>query len=168
MKSRDIALSSLFGVVIFSQKLLLPAPYDKFISLFLQITLLCLAFLTAGVKGPIITGVISGLLTTIMRGELPLMTFIFALLYGVLVSAFSFLFRVVEAGHLRRGRLMSSALIATLLVGIASSSVTIALGLMPFDPMLVAAMLCAGGLQGLGGGYISYVLWTRHFPYVTS
>ncbi|KON26404.1 hypothetical protein AC480_05735 [miscellaneous Crenarchaeota group archaeon SMTZ1-55] len=166
MKSRDIALSSLFGLVIFSQKLLLPGPYDKFVSLGLQITLLCLAFLTTGVMGPILTSMIAGVLTAAMRGGMPLMTFTFALLYGVLVSVSTCLFHVVEAGQLRRGRLMGAALISTLLAGIASSSVTIALGLMPFDPSLVAAMLCVGGLQGLGGGYLSSILWTRYFPYV--
>ncbi len=101
-----------------------------------------------------------------MRGGMPLMTFTFALLYGILVSALTYLFHVIEAGQLRRGRLLGAALLSTLLAGIASSSMTIALGLMPFDPSLVAAMLCVGGLQGLGGGYLSSVLWTRYFPYV--
>jgi hypothetical protein len=163
MKTRDIALSSLFGLVIFSQKLLLPAPYDKFVSIFLQITLLCLAFLATGVVGPILTSLISGLLTSMMRGGLPLMTFTFALLYGVLVSVFNFLFRVVEAGQLKRGRLIASALISTLLAGVSSSSVTIALGLMPYNLALVSAMLFFGGLQGLVGGYLSGVFWVRYF-----
>jgi hypothetical protein len=167
MQSRDIALSSLFGLVIFSQKLLLPPPYDKFVSIFLQITLLCLAFLTTGVLGPILTSLISGVLTATLRGGLPVMTFTFALLYGVLVSTFTFLFHVVEAGQLRRGRLMASALASTLLAGAASSSVTIALGVMPFDSTLVSVMLVIGGLQGLVGGYLSGVLWTRYFPYVS-
>lgn len=163
MKSRDITLSSLFGVVIFFQKLLLPAPYDKFVTLFLQIILLCLAFLTTGVIGPILTSLISGLLTATMRGGLPLMTFTVALLYGVLVSSFNLLFRVVEAGQLRRRRLMASALISTLITGASSASIAIALGLMPYNFALVSALMFFGGLQGLVGGYLSGVFWVRYF-----
>jgi hypothetical protein len=168
MKTRDITLSSLFGIIIFSQKLLLPAPYDKFVSIFLQITLLCLAFLTTGVIGPILTGLISGLLTATMRGGLPLMTFTVALLYGVLVSSFSSLFRVIEAGQLKRKRLMASALTSTLLIGISSSSVTIALGLIQYSHAFVFALLFFGGLQGLIGGYLSGVFWARYFRNITS
>ena len=91
------------------------------------------------------------------------MTFTFALLYGVLVSFFNFLFRVVEAGQLKRGRLMASALISTLLAGVSSSSVTIALGLMPYNLTLVSVLLFVGGLQGLIGGYLSGVFWVRYF-----
>ena len=163
MKSRDITLSSLFGVVIFFQKLLLPAPYDKFVTLFLQIILLCLAFLTTGVMGPILTSLISGSLTATMRGGLPLMTFTVALLYGVLVSSFNLLFRVIEAGQLRRRRLMASALISTLITGASSASIAITLGLMPYNLTLVSALLFFGGLQGLVGGYLSGVFWVRYF-----
>jgi len=163
MKSRDITLSSLFGIVIFFQKLLLPAPYDKFVTLFLQIILLCLAFLTTGVIGPILTSLISGLLTATMRGGLPLMTFTVALLYGVLVSSFNLLFRVIEAGQLRRRRLMASALISTLFTGASSASIAIALGLMPYNLALVSALMFFGGLQGLVGGYLSGVFWVRYF-----
>jgi len=163
MKSRDITLSSLFGIVIFFQKLLLPAPYDKFVTLFLQIILLCLAFLTTGVIGPILTSLISGLLTATMRGGLPLMTFTVALLSGVLVSSFNLLFRVIEAGQLRRRRLMASALISTLFTGASSASIAITLGLMPYNLVLVSALLFFGGLQGLVGGYLSGVFWVRYF-----
>jgi hypothetical protein len=164
MKSRDITLSSLFGVVIFFQKFLLPAPYDKFVTLFLQIILLCLAFLTTGVIGPILTSLISGSLTATMRGGgLPLMTFTVALLYGVLVSSFNLLFRVIEAGQLRRRRLMVSALISTLITGASSASIAITLGLMPYNLVLVSALMFFGGLQGFVGGYLSGVFWERYF-----
>ena len=46
--SKQLALSSLFGLLIFFHKTMLPAPYDKLVTILLQITLLSLAFLFAG------------------------------------------------------------------------------------------------------------------------
>lgn len=163
MKSRDITLSSLFGLIIFFQKFLLPAPYDKFVTLFLQIILLCLVYFSTGVIGLIFTSLISGSLTAIMRGGLSLMTFTVALLYGVLVSSFNLLFRVMEAGPIRRKRLMASALISTLITGASSATIAISLGLMPYNLLLFSALLFFGGLQGLVGGYLSSIFWERYF-----
>lgn len=162
MRSRDIALSSLFGIAIFSQKIFLPSPYDKMMSVLLQIFFLSLTFLIVGFTGPILTGFISGLLTASMRGGLGLMTFFFALLYGVFVSSLNRLFRVVEDGQVRMGRLMISSLASTVLVGVLSMATSMILGIVPYNPVLVSVILVAGAIQGLVGGYISGVVWERY------
>jgi len=162
LRSRDIALSSLFGIAIFSQKIFLPSPYDKMMSVLLQIFLLSLTFLIVGFTGPILTGFISGLLTASMRGGLGLMTFFFALLYGVFVSSLNRLFRVVEDGQVRMGRLMISSLASTVLVGVLSMATSMILGIVPYNPVLVSVILVAGAIQGLVGGYISGVVWERY------
>lgn len=162
MKSRNIALSSLFGTVIFIQKMLLPAPYDKMVSVLVQIILLSLAFMITGFMGPILTGFISGLLTASMRGELGLITFSFALLYGVSVSILNHLFGVVESGHIRRGRLMASSLAATLLVGVISAFISIVLQIIPYNRALFSFILAAGAVQGLAGGYLSGIVWEKY------
>jgi len=90
--SENITFSSLFGLLISSQKLILPAPYDKIQSVLIPITLLRLAFLVSGLIGPILTTLISGSLSTSMRGRLLMIIFSFTRLYGVLVSSFNFLF----------------------------------------------------------------------------
>lgn len=155
MKSRDIALSSLFGLLIFTQKVLLPAPYDKMVSVLIQIVFLSLAFLITGLMGPILTGFISGLLTALTRGGLGLMTFAFALVYGVLVSALNRLFGVAESGHIRRGRLTASSTASTLIVGVLSAFISTALGIIPYNPALISIIMVAGAVQGLVGGYLS-------------
>lgn len=155
MKSRDIALSSLFGIVIFAQKMLLPGPYDKMITVLIQIIFLTLAFLVAGFMGPILTGFISGLLTASMRGGLGAMTFAFALVYGVLVSILNHLFSVVESGQIRRGRLTSLSVLSTLLVGVLSAFTSTALGLIPYNPVMISIIIVTGAVQGLVGGYLS-------------
>lgn len=162
MKSRRIALSSLFGVAIFSQKLLLPASYDKMMSVLIQIIFLSLAFLMMGFMGPILTGFISGLLTASMRGGLALMTFSFALLYGVFVGSLNRLFGVVESGHIRIRRLIASSLVSTLLVGVISFVISTVLGIIPYNPVLVSIIMAAGAVQGILGGYLSGIIWERY------
>jgi len=162
LRSRDIALSSLFGIVIFSQKFFLPAPYDKIVSVLVQIVFLSLAFLIVGFAGPILTGFVSGLLTASMRGGLGLMTFSFALIYGVFVSSLNSLFRVVESEQVRKGRLIASSLVSTLLVGFLSTGTSIILGIILYDPVLVSMIMVAGAIQGLIGGYVSCIVWEKY------
>jgi hypothetical protein len=163
MNTKDIALSSLFGLVIFVQKMLLPAPYDKVASLLVQITLLSLAFLITGFIGPILSGVISGLLTAMVRGGLAPLTFTFAVLYGVFVSVFNHLMGVTRANQVVRKRLVAASTGATLLVGIVSAVASIASGVLPYNPALIAAIVIAGLVQGVIGGYLSSVIWERYF-----
>jgi hypothetical protein len=77
VNSRDIVMSSLFGVIIFLDKALLPPPYDKAVSVMLQIVFLSLAYMIVGFSGPILTGVVSGLLISMMRPGMAWMTFTF-------------------------------------------------------------------------------------------
>jgi len=162
LRSRNIALSSLFGIAIFSQKIFLPSPYDKMMSVLLQIFFLSLTFFIVGFTGPILTGFISGLLTASMRGGLGLMTFSFALLYGVFVSSLNRLFGVVEDRQVRMGRLMISSLASTVLVGVLSVVTSMILGIIPYNPVLVSVILVAGAIQGLIGGYISGIVWEKY------
>jgi len=162
MRAKSIALSSLFGIVIFFQKLLLPAPYDKMVSVLIQITLLSLAFLIVGFVGPILTGFISGLLTASVRGDVGLMSFAFALTYGALVSSLCRLFVVIESERIRMWRLMASSLVSTILVGFLSASTSIILGVMPSSPILVVTMIVAGAVQGIAGGYLSGLVWDKY------
>ncbi|KON30867.1 hypothetical protein AC482_02650 [miscellaneous Crenarchaeota group-15 archaeon DG-45] len=168
VRSRDIALSSLFGVVIFAQKALLPAPYDKVVSVLVQIVFLSLAFLMTGFPGPILTGFISGLLTASMRGGLALMTFSFALLYGVLVSSLNRLLAVAELGHVRLRRLVASTLASTLLVGVLSAAASAILGIIPYNPALFSMIIVAGAVQGVAGGLISGIAWEKYLRNLSS
>ena len=159
---REIAISSLFGAIIFLEKAVLPAIYDKIISVFLQMLLLSLSFLIAGFTGPVLTGFISGLLTALTRSSLGWMTFTFSLLYGFLVSVLYRLLGVVRSGEVRAGRLMAGALISTLLVGVMSAMTSMALKVVPYNPKLVVLIMIAGSIQGLVGGFLSLKVYMRY------
>jgi hypothetical protein len=163
MNTKAIALSSLFGLLIFFQKMLLPAPYDKMVSVLVQIMLLSLAFLIAGFVGPILSGLISGLLTASVRSGLAPLTLIFAVLYGVFVSVFNHVFGAVRSEHLVMRRLILASTVSTLLVGFASAIASITLGVILYNPVLIATIVVSGMVQGLLGGYLSSVIWTKYF-----
>lgn len=164
MNSRHITLSSLFGLIIFFEKVLLPAPYDKTVSIFIQIFLLSMAFLMAGVMGPVLTGFISGLLTALMRSGFGLMTFSFALLYGVLVSFLNYLFRVVDGfGKIKKKKFIISATFSTLIVGLLSSTLSLFLGIIVYNPVLISVIFVSSAIQGILGGYLSIIVWEKYF-----
>lgn len=168
MRTRDIMLSSLFGVAISLQKALLPAPYDKIVSVLIQIVFLSLAFLLMGFMGPILTGLISGLLTASLRGGLAPLTFSFALLYGLLVSFFNRFFDVMDSGVIRKKRFIASTLLSTLLVGVSTAFVSIYLKVIPFNLMMVFMIMAAGFAQGAVGGYLSILLWEKYLHHMMS
>ena len=162
MNSRDIVISSLFGVIIFLDKALLPPPYDKAVSVMLQIVFLSLAYMIVGFSGPILTGVVSGLLISMMRPGMAWMTFTFAILYGILVGCIYRLFGVVDLGRVRMGMLIVSALFSTIIVGVLSSAVSIFLGLIPYNVFIVSMIMFAGVIQGIAGGVLSFYLFEKH------
>jgi len=161
VRYRELALSALFGVVIFLQKSLAPPPYDKMFSLLLQITLLNLSFLMMGSLGAMLTASIAGLLTSSIRGWMAPLTLLLSLLYGFMVILFNRLLHVVEEGRVRRWRLMIASLIASLLVGFAGTLSTILLGILEVSPSLIILLMTLGGIQGLVGGRLAALIWER-------
>jgi len=162
VKTMNIVLSSLFGVIIFTSKAFLSPPYDKIASIFVQVTILNLAYLITGLQGSILTGLVSALLTASIRPATALVTFTFSALYGVLVGTLNRLLQVSEDGQVRRGRLIASSAMSSFIVGAISAYVTISLGLIPYSEALVAAMMLLGVAQGAAGGYTCVYLWEKY------
>lgn len=162
MKTMNIVLSSLFGVIIFTSKAFLSPPYDKAASIVVQVTILNLAYLITGLQGPILTGLVSAFLTASIRPATALVTFTFSALYGVLVGTLNRLLRVSRDGQVRRGRLVASSAASSFIVGSMSAYVSISMGLIPFSEALVAAMMLVGMAQGAAGGYMCAYLWEKY------
>ena len=160
--SKRLTVTSLFGLLIFLQKIVFPAPYDKLVTILLQIALLSLAFLLAGFGGTLLTSSISGLLTALLRGDLMFVTLSMAISYGVLVSLFHRVFRVVDSGSFLSRRLIASTLASSFVMGVLSATVSISLGLMPYNVVVFSAIMISGALQGVIGGYFAGVLWNKY------
>jgi hypothetical protein len=162
LDSKTIALSSLFAVLISIQKVLFPPIYDKMISIVIQVTLLSLAFFILGFKGPIITGILSGLLTSFFRSGYALMTFSFSALYGLIISFFHLKMQVIGEGSTNLRRTVISCVLASILIGVSSASTAVILGLFPPNMALILLILFLGIVEGSFGAFFSVKIWNKY------
>ncbi len=161
--TRNLALGTLFGVMIFIFEILLPTPMDKAFTFF-QAMLLSLGYLLIGVPGATFISLIGGSLTAIWRAPLAPFTLGFALLFGGLIDVFCSVFGARdEYGNVRRIRLILSVALSTMITGYSGYYMTITFDLMPLYPNLGNLILIAGIISGILGGFLSLVLWKRIF-----
>ncbi len=162
MNTRNIALIALFSAIIFMEKIIIPAPYDKMVTVFIQITLLMLGYLTMGLSGSFFISVLSGTLLAFVRSEFLLMTLSLSVTYGVLLGLSAELLKVKSGASINLRRLILSSTISSVLVGSIGMGLTMMLGLIPISWILFTIMLVAGIVQGALGGYVAGILWRRY------
>jgi len=158
-----VTVATLFGAVIFVTKTVLPSPIDKMF-MFIHALLLALGALLLRRMGATYVSVIGGVLTALWRIALAPFTFVFALLYGLLVDGFFYIFKVNTADErVRTGRLITSMTLSTALVGLLSYYVTVfLLGLLQRNPILEVGILIVGTFNGTIAGYLASIIWKKH------
>ncbi len=160
-KLRRIVLMSLFGVLIFMPKVMLPTPLDKILFL-VQALVLGLGALLLGKLGATYTAFIGGLLTTILRPAFFPLSLLFAVLYGMLIDMFFMVFRVKTASTLRNSRIIISTTLSTIFTGLVSYYITAhLLGLLPRNILIEITILVAGTATGAVGGWLITYLWKK-------
>jgi len=161
-KTQRLVLAVLFAVLIFISKTLLPTPLDKML-IVVQTVFFCLGSIILSPFGATVVSTIAGLLTSAWRAPFAPFTLGFAMLYGLLVDAFLLLFKVrARNGTVRMKRLIAGATIATTVTGMASYYTTVhVLSLLPRNIVLETSILAIGFVNGLAGGYLAGVLWSR-------
>jgi hypothetical protein len=161
LSTRNLALCTLFGVMIFLFEILLPSPMDKAFTFF-QAMLLSLSYLLIGVPGATFTALIGGSLTAIWRAPLAPFTLGFALLFGGLIDVFCSVFRAKDKnGKIRQLRLILAVALSTMITGYSGYYMTITFDLLPLNPTLGNLIFTAGIVSGIAGGYLSLILWKR-------
>ncbi|WP_455285414.1 hypothetical protein [[Eubacterium] cellulosolvens] len=166
-RSRRLALAILFAVLVFISKIFLPTPLDK-VLIVVQALFLGLGSIMLAPLGATTVSTIGGLLTAAWRAPLAPFTLGFAILYGLLVDAFSMVFKVKD-GSVRVGRLVAAVTVATAISGVASYYTTVyVLSLLPRNIVLEAAILIIGVLSGLGGGYLAGLVWNKAVRHLVS
>jgi hypothetical protein len=144
------------------EKIIIPAPYDKMVTVFIQITLLMLGYLMMGLSGSFFISVLSGTLLAFVRSEFLLMTLFLSVTYGVLLGISAELLKVKSGVSINLRRLLLSSTISSVLVGSIGIGLTMMLGLIPISWSLFAIMLVSGVVQGALGGYVAGILWRRY------
>ena len=161
MSSRRFATAAIFGVIVFTSKVFAPAPFkDSFIVV--QALLLGLAGLMVAPLGATLVSTIAGLLLAAWNPSLAIFSIIFSILYGIMLDAMLVILRPRrKEGGLDAKRFTLAVTVSTMAIGVIAYAVTLALKLLPRNPIAEIAILAAGALTGATGGYLGVLLWRR-------
>jgi hypothetical protein len=172
-RAKRLFITALFGSIIFVVNVFLPPPLN-YLLIVVEAVLLALSglFIKGGAS---YVGAVGGLLTALWSPTLGPLTFLFAFLFGVLVDAFLFFFRITATRQgVNRNRLIAAMAVSTMLIGLISYS---AFALLPqFIPfaknyiglfvqrsiMLDALVLFMGPATGAVAGYAASYLWNKY------
>ena len=166
-KAERVALATLLGTVLFLSKTVVPSPMAKMF-IIVHALLLALGALLLQKMGATYVAVIGGFLTALLRTDLALFTFVFALLYGLFVDGFFFVFKVNTTGsNVKTSRLVASMTVSTALVGLISYYTTVFLfSVLQRNPILEVSILVIGTLNGAVAGYLASIVWKRYLKNV--
>jgi len=163
LNTKTVTVATLFGAVIFVSKTVVPSPIDKMF-IVVHALLLALGALLLRRMGATYVALIAGVLTALWRTALAPFTFVFDILYGLLVDGFFFIFKVNTADDdVKIGRLIASMTVSTALVGLLTYYVTVlSLGLLQRNLVLEVGILVIGTLNGVVAGYFASLIWNKH------
>jgi len=171
----QLFLIALFGSIIFVVNVFLPSPIN-YALIVVEAVLLALSSLFIKKLGATYVGAVGGLLTALGSPALGPFTFLFTFLFGVLVDAFLFIFKVTGYREgVKRIRLMGAMAISTALIGIISYSAFsmfpqfsgVGAGLfVQRSPMLDALVLFMSPVTGVVAGYATAYLWNRYLRHI--
>jgi hypothetical protein len=160
--TRRITIATVFGVLVFASKILIPTPFDK-MAVAPQALLLTLGFLLIGPLGATYVATVGGLLSAVWRAPFAPFTMAFAVVYGLLIDGFCHATKVrASDGSVKKARLVGAVTLSTAIVGLSSYYVTVfVFGVLPRNPLLEFIILIAGTLNGLIAGYLTLLVWSR-------
>ncbi len=161
--SKKLITATLFGVMIGVVYGALPFEIADSLIVF-EAMLLSLSFVLLGPGGATYTGFINGLVEIPFQFSFGPFAFGVALLYGVLVDVFCYLFRVTSEGKVRSKRLVAALSLSTVIVGLVATYAFIALGFGTTAPfaVLYLPVLVIGALSGTIGGVLGARIWERN------
>ncbi|MEM2953843.1 MAG: hypothetical protein QXU21_06180 [Candidatus Bathyarchaeia archaeon] len=165
-KTKGLALTTTFGIIIFLSKTIIVSPFDK-ILIFVQALFLALGTLLLGIGGATYVSFVGGILTVTVRPAMAIFTFIFALFYGILVDAAFAFFKVKSSMQVNTVKAVYATTFGTALTGLLSYYTTaIWLGLLPRNFIMEAIILVAGIINGAFAGYFAAKIWNKYLKFM--
>ncbi len=162
-RTRRLALAALLGAIIFASKGFIPSPLNKMLIGVHALILASGALLLKG-KGATFISLVAGILSASWNAALAPLTFLFSLLYGLLVDGSFLLFKVnVVRGEAKKGNAAAAMAVSTMIVGLTSYYATVHLaGLVPSSFLLEIMILAMGTISGAAAGYLASVIWNKY------
>lgn len=159
--SKRLAVATLLGTIAFASTCFLPTPIDKMF-IVIQALAFALGSLIIAKGGAMYTALTNGVLLSILRTGFFPFSLVFSLIYGLLIDASFQAFRVRKRDHLRRRRLVAALTLSTMITGLVSMYLTTLMGLMPAAPIVYAAILGIGILNGVIAAYLTLLIWNKY------
>jgi prolipoprotein diacylglyceryltransferase len=164
--SKKLITATIFGLLIGVVYGALPFEIGDSLIVF-EAVVLSLSFILLGPGGATYTGLINGLVETPFQLAFGPFAIGVALFYGILVDAFSILFRATSDGKVHTKRLVASLSASTIITGLVATYAFIALGFGTTAPLLdvYVPVLVVGALSGTIGGFLAARIWDRNLKH---
>jgi uncharacterized membrane protein len=167
-KANRLFIAALFSSIIFVINFIVPQPFS-YLLIVVQAVILALATFFLGKAGATYVGLIGGFLSALARPAFGPFTFIFTLLFGVLVDVFSLVFQVSSTKEgVNRNRVIFAMTFSTAIIGFLSYYTTaVYLQLVDLNPMLSAMVIFVATGSGISAGYAAAYLWNKYLKSIS-
>lgn len=165
MDVRKLITAALFGVAIAVIKGPFQPPYADLL-IIVEAPIAGLSYLLLGRGGATYTEFINGLIQSTFKASFFPLSLIAAVLYGVQIDVYSWLFRAQVNGTTSARRMFASLGLASSTTGVLAAYISITLGIVPYSPSLFDVVyipiIVWGVLSGAVGGAVSARIWNRN------
>ncbi len=166
-RAKRLFITALFSSIIFIINFFIPPPFNNLL-IVVQAVVLALAAFFVGKAGATYVGLAGGILSALSRPAFGPFTFLFTFLYGILVDAFFFAFKVSSPEEkVNQKRVILAMMLSTAVIGLTTYYTFATLtDILPLDMMLGGIMLFLGTGSGITAGYAASYLWNKYLRHI--
>jgi uncharacterized membrane protein len=167
-KAKRLFIAALFGSIIFVMNFFVPPPIS-YLLIVVQAVILALSNFFVGKAGATYVGLVGGFLSALARPAFGPITFLFTLLFGVMVDVFSLVFKVTSTTEgVNRNKVIFTMTFSTAIIGFASYYTTaVHLRLFELDPMISGLVIFVATGSGISAGYAAAYLWNKYLKSIS-
>ena len=139
-------------------------PPISYLLIVVQAVILALANLFLGKAGSTYVGLVGGFLSALSRPAFGLVTFLFTFLFGFMVDAFSFVFKVTSTQEgVNRNSIILAMTFSTALIGLMSYYTTaVYLSIVDLNLIMSGLVAFVATGSGISAGYAAAYLWNKY------
>ncbi len=167
-RAKRLFIAALFGSVIFVINFFVPPPIS-YLLIVVQAVILALSTFFVGKAGATYVGLVGGFLSALARPAFGPITFLFTVLFGVMVDVFSLIFKVSSTTEgVNRKRVIFAMTFSTAIIGFLSYYTTaVYLKLFDLNPMMAGLVIFVATGSGISAGYAAAYLWNKYLKSIS-
>ncbi len=167
-RAKRLFIAALFGSVIFVINFFVPPPIS-YLLIVVQAVILALSTFFVGKAGATYVGLVGGFLSALARPAFGPITFLFTVLFGVMVDVFSLVFKVSSTTEgVNRNRVIFAMTFSTAIIGFLSYYTTaVYLKLFDLNPMMAGLVIFVATGSGISAGYAAAYLWNKYLKSIS-